>query len=67
MFGQQQTFSVPCMTGRPDVDLVKAWGGSPSDVDELLMTDEHHPDQPLVCHQSARRPKCCMKPLQFLF
>ena len=47
--------------------IFKARGGSPSDVDELLMTDERHPERPMVRQQSARRPKCCMKPLQSLF
>ena len=44
------------MTDQPDGDLFKAWGGCPSDVYELLMTDDHHHDRPLVHHQSARLP-----------
>ena len=55
------------MTDQPDGDLFKAWGGCLSDVYELLMTDEHHHDWPLVHHQSARLQKCCMKPVQSLF
>ena len=55
------------MTDQPDGDLFKAWGGCLSNVYELLMTDEHHHDWPLVHHQSARLQKCCMKPLQSLF
>ena len=55
------------MTDQPDADLFKAWGRCLSDVYELLMTDEHHHDWPLVHHQSARLQKCCMKPVQSLF
>ena len=51
------------MTDQPDGDLFKARGATPSDVYELLMTDEHHHDQPLVHHQSVRLQKCCMKPV----
>ena len=46
------------MTDQQDADLFKAWGGCLSDVYELLMTDEHHHDWPLVHHQSARLQKC---------
>ena len=55
------------MTDQPDGDLFKARDTSPSDVYELLMTDEHHHDWPLVHHQSVRLQKCCMKPVQSLF
>ena len=55
------------MPGQPDIHSFKAWGGSLSFVEVLLITDERHHDRPLVHHRSAGLQKYCMKSVQALF